>query len=217
MKIVHPSIASSARKMNQTNIRSFTTSTNVSSSTTRVNLYQGSNMPDVPDGLLDDLNALSLAEEVASQGDAGYQAMGQTLTGRNVEEPASQPSAIAPPSKTIHPTTLPISSSTIMATKSTLPLFSINTFSSPHTTHSRPTIVYTSSSQEANELLSCLRGGIYGFDLEWPVWRGENAPKNGRSRKWMKPGKVALVQVCDEKMVLLLHLSKMDGEWCQRW
>jgi hypothetical protein len=77
----------------------------------------------------------------------------------------------------------------------------------------RPTVVYTADSSEADDLIGCLTGDVFGFDLEWPVWRGFYKDKNGKmtSRKWLKPGKTALVQICDDKLILLIHLSKIDG------
>ncbi len=90
---------------------------------------------------------------------------------------------------------------------------------SPEFNHSTPyrppSIVYTTSLEEANDLLSCLKGPIIGFDLEWPVWTGKIKKKAGGSEggSWMKPGKVALVQVGDESIVLLIHVALMGGEW----
>ncbi|WWD09860.1 hypothetical protein V865_007989 [Kwoniella europaea PYCC6329] len=67
-----------------------------------------------------------------------------------------------------------------------------------------PKVVYTSSPSEANEYLSQLNGNALGFDLEWPVCRKERDPTTGREVR--KQGKVALLQFCDEHMILLYHV-----------
>ncbi|OCH87160.1 ribonuclease H-like protein [Obba rivulosa] len=65
----------------------------------------------------------------------------------------------------------------------------------------RPTIVYTRHEQEANDLVETLKGPL-GFDMEWPV-----ILRRGRSPEYRK---TALVQVCDERIILLVHISQMS-------
>ncbi len=103
--------------------------------------------------------------------------------------------------------------------RSPLPLFSYLDSTLPHARGLVPSITYTASAAEVGDLLGCLRGGVYGFDLEWPVWSGvvraRATGKDGepadKVREWQNPGKTALVQICDERMVLLIHVSMMSG------
>ncbi|WRT67395.1 uncharacterized protein IL334_004366 [Kwoniella shivajii] len=60
-----------------------------------------------------------------------------------------------------------------------------------------PQVIYTSDSAEANEHLSRLQGNVLGFDLEWPPFILEN--------------RAAMIQLCDENLVVLIHIGK-DGE-----
>ena len=91
---------------------------------------------------------------------------------------------------------------------------------------SRPGVVYTTSADEADDLLACLRGPVLGFDIEWPVsgkYRtvgpdGKVVEKrvgmrwNGAAAAWeFEQCRTALVQLCDEKLVVLVHLRDMDG------
>ncbi|WVF71922.1 hypothetical protein IAT40_006732 [Kwoniella sp. CBS 6097] len=98
-----------------------------------------------------------------------------------------------------------------------LPYFHYSTYPSP------PKIAYTSHPEEANDLLSCLRGNALGFDLEWPP-AGEytvSIPGGGTMkrrigmtwdesrRKWIwGQGRTALMQFCDERLVVLVHLGE---------
>jgi hypothetical protein len=57
-------------------------------------------------------------------------------------------------------------------------------------------------------LIDCLKGDVFGFDLEWP----------SRVKQWDKAGKfslgqgrTALVQICDRNTIILLHLKKKSG------
>lgn len=91
----------------------------------------------------------------------------------------------------------------------------------------RPRIAYTTSPYEADDLLSCLRGDVFGFDLEWPPAGKYTStdPKTGEAsshwvgRKWdqesrryvFTPGRTALVQVCDGHLIVLIHLRDMKG------
>ena len=98
-----------------------------------------------------------------------------------------------------------------------LPMFSYKTFTptGPALTDVQPkryvppTIVYTACADEADDLIPLLQGDVVGFDMEWPV--NYRRFKGTTSAQYL-PGQTALVQVCDEKMVLLLHLSKMTCE-----
>ncbi|OCF36393.1 hypothetical protein I316_01641 [Kwoniella heveanensis BCC8398] len=98
-----------------------------------------------------------------------------------------------------------------------LPYFHYSTYPVP------PKLVYTSHPEEANDLLSCLRGNVFGFDLEWPP-AGEytvSIPGGGTMkkkigmtwdesrRKWIfGQGRTALMQFCDETLVVLIHLGE---------
>lgn len=74
----------------------------------------------------------------------------------------------------------------------------------------KPTLVYTCCPDEADDLLMLLKGDVVGFDMEWPVaYRAQKGVAGARKLE----DKTALVQVCDDKMVLLLHLSKMRSEF----
>lgn len=71
-----------------------------------------------------------------------------------------------------------------------------------------PAVVYTTDPSEANDLIDCLKGDVFGFDLEWP----------SRVKQWDKAGKfslgqgrTALVQICDRHTIILLHLKKKSG------
>jgi hypothetical protein len=71
-----------------------------------------------------------------------------------------------------------------------------------------PAVVYTTDPSEANDLIDCLKGDVFGFDLEWP----------SRVKQWDKAGKfslgqgrTALVQICDRHTIILLHLKKKNG------
>lgn len=90
-----------------------------------------------------------------------------------------------------------------------------------------PKVVYTSDLDEANMLLDCLKGNIIGFDLEWPIpgQRGPDGFKVGmvwdpevgyarhpgsRRIKFTEP-RTALMQFCDERMVVLVQIWGMPG------
>ena len=71
-----------------------------------------------------------------------------------------------------------------------------------------PAVVYTTDPSEANDLIDCLKGDVFGFDLEWP----------SRVKQWDKAGKfslgqgrTALIQICDRHTIILLHLKKKGG------
>jgi len=71
-----------------------------------------------------------------------------------------------------------------------------------------PAVVYTTDPSEANDLIDCLKGDVFGFDLEWP----------SRVKQWDKAGKfslgqgrTALVQICDQHTIILLHMKKKSS------
>jgi hypothetical protein len=70
-----------------------------------------------------------------------------------------------------------------------------------------PTLAYTTDPGEANRLLGQIQGEAIAFDMEWP-FSFKRGPGGGA-------GKTALVQVGDEKLVVLIHLSMMKGELTQ--
>lgn len=67
-----------------------------------------------------------------------------------------------------------------------------------------PTLAYTTDPAEANKLLGMVKGEAIAFDMEWPF-----SFKRGNGGG---AGKTALVQVGDEKLIVLVHLSLMKGE-----
>jgi len=73
----------------------------------------------------------------------------------------------------------------------------------------RPTIVYTCCPDETDDLLPLLKGDVVGFDMEWPV---NYRRYKGSTKPTKLDVKTALIQICDDKIVLLLHLSKMRCE-----
>ena len=91
-----------------------------------------------------------------------------------------------------------------------------------------PKLAYTTDPDEADLLISCLKGSILGFDLEWPPagLQTFRDPTSGKvERKWIgriwdvakgkyvfTPGRTALVQVCDGELIVLVHLKDMKGE-----
>lgn len=83
-----------------------------------------------------------------------------------------------------------------------LPMFSLNNPLEGHFSTS-PKIVYTRDASEADDLISCLRGPL-GFDMEWPRWAKE---WDKAADRWVyKQGRTAVVQVADERMVVVYHL-----------
>ena len=90
-----------------------------------------------------------------------------------------------------------------------------------------PKIVYTSDPHEANDLITCLQGPLIGFDLEWPIAGQTNENGTVLGRKWdteakkysFDQPKTALVQMCDETMVVLVQIWDMESGssgllWC---
>ncbi|KZT01330.1 ribonuclease H-like protein [Laetiporus sulphureus 93-53] len=62
-----------------------------------------------------------------------------------------------------------------------------------------PTIAYTYNEDEANDLVQMLKGPL-GFDMEWKVRFNP-----------FRSFPTALLQLCDEQIIMLIHLSQMDG------
>ena len=126
------------------------------------------------------------------------------------------PAKISKPDSDL-PEYLPLPSAKILRAKtpppSDLPLYSYK-FSDPI-----PQVVYTSNVEEANDLLSCLSGEVLGFDMEWP--RAGQKDEKGKvlGRIWnddskqytFKELKTALLQFCDDKMIVLVHLWHMKS------
>jgi hypothetical protein len=91
-----------------------------------------------------------------------------------------------------------------------------------------PIIAYTTDASEANDLVSSLRGDVFGFDLEWPpagtkittinsqgkaetIWPGRSwDPVAGKYK--FTTGKTAMIQICDKRLVILIHMKDMRGE-----
>jgi len=84
-----------------------------------------------------------------------------------------------------------------------------------------PNVVYTSSAEEADDLVACLRGDVLGLDLEWPPpGQGPVRVKVGRNREqvvsrdpvWVggKPtwpqGRTSVIQLYDGHMAIIFHL-----------
>lgn len=151
-----------------------------------------------------------------------------------------------PPTKPAYPSTTSSSSTfqtrppanvkpPIKTAQSTLPLFHLAHL--PRSATRPVKVAYTTDPSEANDLLSCLRGPVMGFDIEWPVagtykitnslgvsytkrigmdWVGGAGGAGGTGWKW-KQGKTALMQVCDGDFVVLVHLKDMTGESVPRY
>ncbi|KAK8869540.1 hypothetical protein IAR55_000106 [Kwoniella newhampshirensis] len=99
-----------------------------------------------------------------------------------------------------------------------LPLFHYSTYTP------KPSVAYTTSASEADDLVSCLRGNVLGLDLEWPPAGTYKVPIPGGGgtmdkkigMKWNEKlkkyewgqGRTALVQLCDDKLVVLIHLGE---------
>lgn len=64
----------------------------------------------------------------------------------------------------------------------------------------KPKVTYIKREEEANDMVAKLNGAI-GLDLEWPFSR-----EGGKEIE----GKVSLVQLCDVRNILLVHVSKME-------
>ncbi|KAH8990746.1 ribonuclease H-like protein [Lactarius akahatsu] len=65
----------------------------------------------------------------------------------------------------------------------------------------KPKVIYIKSEEQADDMVAILNGAI-GLDLEWPFSRDRTGVQ--------KEGKVALVQLCDADIILLVHVSKME-------
>ncbi|KAJ3550954.1 hypothetical protein NM688_g4960 [Phlebia brevispora] len=70
----------------------------------------------------------------------------------------------------------------------------------------KPAVVYTRSEDEANDLVQCLHQPL-GFDLEWRVLYRRRPGPEGTTIKLERP--VAVLQLCDTKMIVVMQLSAM--------
>lgn len=112
--------------------------------------------------------------------------------------------------------------------KPTAPISSAPFFDYRQHTPSAPHVAYTTSLSEADDLLSCLKGPVLGMDLEWPVSGIQKLvdPRTGTVRRkavggtwddekkkyiWGQ-GRTALIQVCDERLIVLIHLKEGQSE-----
>ncbi|KAK4685652.1 hypothetical protein P7C73_g4502, partial [Tremellales sp. Uapishka_1] len=160
---------------------------------------------------------------------AGYQPKPRSSSSRSPTPPAH--STVPPPTSV--PTALSGSSTrpalaasrakakpkpNVLSSTSHLPLFS-------HATHpTPPKVIYTNCAAEVDDLLACLHGPVLGFDMEWPVfgWQTSVDPTTGQKKsapvggtwngqKWVfGQAKTALIQICDERLVILIHLTGME-------
>ncbi|WVO14188.1 hypothetical protein L204_101820 [Cryptococcus depauperatus] len=69
-----------------------------------------------------------------------------------------------------------------------------------------PTVVYTRSITEADDLIGCLKGSMVGFDIEWPMKLNKKWNRT-TNRYEFQQGRTAMVQLCDEKLIILIHLE----------
>lgn len=96
-------------------------------------------------------------------------------------------------------------------------MFSYKTYHIGHPYYKKPpTMAYTADAQEANELLSMVKGNAIAFDMEWPFTKGRKRVvlPGGKveMQGWAKQGKTALIQVGDANLIVLVHLSMMKGK-----
>jgi len=75
-----------------------------------------------------------------------------------------------------------------------------------------PSLVYTTDPSEANDLISCLKGDVFGFDLEWPS--GIKTWDQTTKRYTFGQGRTALVQICDKETIILIHLKRSTRMLC---
>ncbi|KAH9974325.1 ribonuclease H-like domain-containing protein [Lactifluus volemus] len=66
----------------------------------------------------------------------------------------------------------------------------------------RPNVIYIKEEEQANEMVASLNGAV-GLDLEWPFV--------SKRIGGCEEGKVALVQLCDTDIILLIQVSKMKS------
>ncbi|KAL1410973.1 hypothetical protein Q8F55_001916 [Vanrija albida] len=105
-----------------------------------------------------------------------------------------------------------------------LPTFSVKSPIPGHFTRA-PSIVYTSDASEADDLVACLRGDVFGFDMEWPMpgvgptktktlkdgtqrtyREGKFDPKT-RRYTWPQ-GRTAVVQLADTHTVVVYRIPE---------
>ncbi|KAJ9127393.1 hypothetical protein QFC24_000800 [Naganishia onofrii] len=93
-------------------------------------------------------------------------------------------------------------------------MFSYKTYHIGHPFYKKPpTKAYTADPQEANELLSMIKGNAIAFDMEWPFTKGRKRVVLPGGKVMMQgfanQGKTALIQVGDDDLIVLVHLSMM--------
>ena len=91
-----------------------------------------------------------------------------------------------------------------------LPIFHYRTYRSA--LGRPPRTVSTSHPQEADDLVGCLRGRVIGFDLEWPAKQQKVWTRDAQTEQWSvrwQQGKTAVVQLCDDRVVIVIHLKSM--------
>ena len=91
-----------------------------------------------------------------------------------------------------------------------LPIFHYRTYRSA--LGRPPRTVSTSHPQEADDLVGCLRGRVIGFDLEWPAKQQKVWTRDAQTEQWSvrwQQGKTAVVQLCDGRVVIVIHLKSM--------
>lgn len=128
--------------------------------------------------------------------------------------PAEQPAPARPAVHTGRQLQQIPSSGSIHNMDTSAPIFHYRNLANP------PKIVYTSDMAEANTLLKGLKGSILGFDMEWPIF-GNKDPLTGKQvgvryvngkREIYQPP-TALIQVGDEKLVVLVQIWGAKSEW----
>ncbi|TYJ52792.1 hypothetical protein B9479_006596 [Cryptococcus floricola] len=118
-----------------------------------------------------------------------------TMPRKGSTPPAEAEIALPPPIQPLVPVfSLPVDPDP------SLPLFTYKDSSTPFT------IKFTKSAVEADALVDTLKGNIIGFDMEWPIWGKKTWDPVERSYR-PQQGKTALVQLCDEETVILIHLQ----------
>lgn len=133
---------------------------------------------------------------------ASMQNLGPEKTAFEGDSDRAEAQTCAAPQSTVHPPTDTARASPPLA----VPLrpFSHKTYHIGHPLVTKPpTLAYTADPNEANELLCMIRGEAIAFDMEWPFSRG----------KYPTIGKTALIQVGDDRLVILIHLSMMNSEY----
>lgn len=74
--------------------------------------------------------------------------------------------------------------------------------------HPTPEVFYTTDLAAADVRLRELRGPFMGLDMEWPYEKIQQ----DSFRFIEKIGKTAMIQVCDERLIVMLHLQDASSE-----